>query len=307
MITKEKDVYDEEQFKKFELLRKDYKLPKDGTVHKMKISPRCAKRMKELVPSFQRNLIKSQIKNLGIAISRGEYVPTGDSIMFDTCGNCINGQQRLSACIEQEKPIVCNVSTGYDPIKTYKAVDAYWRKKGFNAMLKYAGYQNCNKLSAALTWVYRYQKGLLSYESKNFETTQIGFDVLIKNPEIEKSLPYGSKMGKDIASCSIVASCHYLCAMIDRKQANECFDAMALGSSNGFALQINNPIFQCRRALQDNYIKEKTTAYSKMRLAFKLAMLIKMWNAWRLHKRLRSAGTLYWRKKDINEPFPKPI
>lgn len=306
MITKE-NVYDEKRVKKFESLRKDYDLPKDGTVHKMKISPRLAKRMKELIPPFQRNLIKSQIKNLGIALNRGEFVATGDSIMFDTYGNCINGQQRLTACIEQTKNLVCNVSTGFDPINTYKAVDAYWRKKGFNAMLKYAGYQNCNKLAAALTWVYRYNKGLPAYETQGFETTQIGFEVLMEHSEIEKSISYGSKIGKDIASCAIITSCHHLCAMIDKEQANECFNALAIGSNNGFSIQVANPIFQCRRALQDNYIKEKTTVYRKMRPSFKFAMIIKMWNAWRLHKRLRSARILYWRKEDINESFPIPI
>lgn len=301
MITKEM-VYDEKRNQKFLKLRKDYNLPKDGTVHKMNITVTFAKRTLELVPPFQRRLIPLQIKSIGIALTTGEFQFIGDAICFDEYGNCINGQQRLTAVAEKRKSAVCNVTTGLDGLKAYKAMDIYWRKKGFADMLKYQGEQNCVKLSATIVWLFRYNRGLPGNYSTALPTTQIGLDLFEQNRNIQQSLIFGHRF-KKVVSGAVAGCCHHLCSQIDKEQADDFFSQLATGSE----IAINNPIYQCHKALQEEYIVGKTTRYEKMRAEYKFALIINTWNAWRLNKRLRSARTLYWRKNKINEPFPKPI
>ena len=81
--------------------------------HIVDITPKIAKRLIEQTNSnVQRKVTIGQVRQLSIAITRGEFRCNGDAIRQDVEGNIIDGQHRLLAVISAGKSIKTNFIKG---------------------------------------------------------------------------------------------------------------------------------------------------------------------------------------------------
>lgn len=91
-------------------------------IDKVKITPKMAADWLETIPSYQRKIDLRQVRKLEIAITRGEWRENGATIVFNSSGELLDGQHRLSAIrdsgVAVRSLVVRNVSTGEETFNT---------------------------------------------------------------------------------------------------------------------------------------------------------------------------------------------
>lgn len=102
-----------------------------------------------------RKINGDRVKDLAKKIRDGKYVMPPDAIAFDTTGRLINGQHRLTACVEAGIPILSIVYRNADE-KVFMVTDIGMKKSGGQA-LSTVGYANGTNLAAIARIVYLYE------------------------------------------------------------------------------------------------------------------------------------------------------
>jgi hypothetical protein len=110
------------------------------------ITPEKAVKYLEYNP-HNRSITKSAVNRYLEAMLKGEWWLTGQGIIFDEDGNLLDGQHRLTACIEAGVPFITSVTRGINA-EAWKKMDmGKSRTDGHRAQA--AGYANANRVAAA--------------------------------------------------------------------------------------------------------------------------------------------------------------
>lgn len=96
-----------------------------------------------------RKIRKGQVSELVLSLQNGEWQLSTDCIGFDIEGRLVNGQHRLTACIESGKPILVAVMRRI-PTKSYDVLDQ-GAKRFLSDLLNHMGTWNSNVMSSVLT------------------------------------------------------------------------------------------------------------------------------------------------------------
>lgn len=104
-----------------------------------------------------RPLSLRRIENYAKAMSDGVWQLNGDTIRFNTNGNLIDGQHRLSACVKSGKPFQSYVARGLEH-EAFDTIDQ-GKSRSISDVLARVGCKNYHVLSSALRWIYRYKGG----------------------------------------------------------------------------------------------------------------------------------------------------
>lgn len=101
------------------------------------------------IAMLERNVKNRNIKRLETlieTIGNGAWRLNGSTIVFDSEGNLVDGQHRLTACIKADVPITTIVVRGVDS-ETQVTMDSGY-KRTLQDFLKLAGYKECSLLAA---------------------------------------------------------------------------------------------------------------------------------------------------------------
>lgn len=163
----------------------------------------------------------------------GNWVENGENIKFDDTGRLIDGQHRLTACVQSGVPFITTLTTGLSDPNAFKTIDT-GRTRGADQVLQMAGVKNPNNVAAAvrivMAWdmatdktkhVVRAVKGVTNHEvlEKVYEFEE---SVLLEGLRLSKTFP---------TSCgnSVLYGAYLILSRIPNNQAGEFYGKLEDG------------------------------------------------------------------------------
>ena len=198
----------------------------------MTITPNMAEVMLERNDA-NRPVNDANTKRWEKAIRAGEWMLTGEPIIFSKCGRLVDGQHRLLGCVAAAVPFVCDVRFGIDRA-AFRYMDT-GKKRGLPDMLAIKGESDNNNLAVALTRLTRYDSGRVISNSRDNEVSPWeALDKLAEHPRLPESLPFARAAYKAIPQLrmGLGTFIHYVMARLDRPAADALFDYLATGAGN---------------------------------------------------------------------------
>jgi len=223
----------------------------------------------------------SCLKLMDQLITKSWYV-SNDAICFDRDGNLLNGQHRLTACINTGINFECMVMRGLDR-KSFNIMDTGYKRTASDILG--ANKIECPKVKSTLIkFAIEYKSGRFMCDSTNKTkiTNQIILDFYDKNKQkVEDASSVGqfvSKNNKSFAS-GIIGAFAFIFNEIDKESCALFFEQFA----NGENLKSGDPVLILRQQLFKN--TSSKTKYSK---GTTYAWVILCWNDFRANKKIKS-------------------
>jgi hypothetical protein len=176
---------------------------------------------------------------------RGEWVPNGDTIRFDSDGHLRDGQHRLKMVIMTEVPIETVVVTGIDPA-AFITMDT-GKNRNLSDVLSINHYPNSWLLAGAVTNVRRYVSHLMG-ESPHFSHEQ-QVTLLKKHAGLTNSVDFYlglNSAGGAPGYKSQMVAWHYLFSQVSPEASNDFVERLVTGLRLD---ERNDPVYQLREQL----------------------------------------------------------
>jgi hypothetical protein len=237
------------------------------------------------------------VKRYAVQMSAGEWKLTGDTIKLATDSTILDGQHRLLACVEAEKPFEAYIVTGLSP-EVYDLIDAGLPRRTSDA-LHISGEVSVALLAAALGWLYRFEKGTLPHTFQGPKmTAHQAMELLRRHPGMREfvRLANGTHQLAAIGSTSIIAFCYYLFSSQDAALATDFFGKLATGAQ----LEPDEPVYLLRERL----LKEKDQ-FAKVPKNAIVSLYFRAWIYTKAGKRPKTL--LSWRSGTEKFPDIGPI
>lgn len=253
-----------------------------------------------------RNLSDRNVNRIARDIKAGKWIFDGNPIRFDNNGNILDGQHRLWAIVMAEKEVESLVVRGLEEGAVH-TIDT--GKSRNNAdVLHFAGYKSTSALAALarLAIGYRRNKGdMWKWAQDNSHarlSTQEILDEVEKNQVLVTILQHAQKLSftKKLLGPATTAFAYYVLQKNceDSYAGEYFFDAF----ERGINLREDDAILLLRNvlAIREDVLVARKQGGNKA-TAYKLALLIKAWNAYREKKPVKR---LTWGPE--KEAYPVP-
>tara|TARA_B100000427_G_scaffold171377_1_gene142469 strand:+ start:604 stop:1479 length:876 start_codon:yes stop_codon:yes gene_type:complete len=214
-----------------------------------------------------RPIKKYALKRLTDAIKSGEWIVTNQGISFDPDGNLLDGQHRLHACIEANKPIDILVARNINP-KAFQCVDIGASRTAGDTLDIINGNNSQGKLIAAavkVIWYYD-NRPAQNWNSADRPSNTLIADLYLKDRDIYDlaAQTVRSKGGKTNISSNSPTVAFYVLAHRRNwpiQKLDEFLDNIYVGAnlpSNNVCLsfrnQLSTPAYKKRGNHQQRYI-----------------------------------------------------
>lgn len=215
-----------------------------------------------------RPINRKHVKNLAAAIRKGQWMVNGETIKFSTYGKLIDGQHRLSACVQSASPFDSLVARQVDP-SAISTVDC-GKARQASHHLAMIGVPNATKIAAALKLVAGYERGSINYQGHTgFLLTNTDIDELLAvHPGILSSSQYVSRLNPLITPSVTIALTYLL-----RRDSPSLADDFLEKAASGAGLEIGNPVLALRDWCHFAVVKKP-----KPKAGVFLAVSIRAWN-----------------------------
>lgn len=249
------------------------------TAEVLTITPSHAQQMLRLNKQ-NRPVSKSTVKNYSDKMKRGEWLLTGEPLIFSNTGLLLNGQHRLTAVILSGISIEALVVYGADPA-VFIALDQ-GKTRCTGDVFAIEGEKDYNKLAAACRTAFTIQQAeasdnkVRSVFSLVPSTAQLQ-DYLDRNREIRHWVSRSSKLTGMVES-GLISGLLYLFSLSNKEAAEVFADRLI----DGAGLPVKHPILVLREKLLVN--RASTRRLPRLDTA---AIIIKTWNAFVSNKELR--------------------
>lgn len=174
-----------------------------------------------------REVSKGQVNWLSRIIARDEFVLTGETIIFSSVANLLNGQHRGLGAVDAGKAIRAFTVFGIDRATAFPVLDQGLKRKLADALRQMGYEKNCQLFDHALKVLFEYLSlGMIRGKKPLLpdSTTPVLLDLLSGHPSLYESVSYVT----DQASCrvlnhkrSIVVALHYMFRLVDREAADD--------------------------------------------------------------------------------------
>lgn len=239
--------------------------------------------------AMNRPISRAHVERLSGAMQRGEWELNGATIKVASTGRLLDGQHRLTACVESGRPFKTLVVRGL-PESAFCTIDQIARSRKISDVLAIETGANMKNVVAAL--VVLYQMRTLGEVTVSVGKACNGFSVSVAREMLHKhqgivesvSVSNSIPMFRN-AQC---AALHYLFGIVDGDLAGEFAEVLRSGST-----KLRRPFNMFREGL----IRLRATSAVPSRRDAS-ARAIKAFNAERIGK---SVSILTWR---ANEEFP---
>lgn len=258
------------------------------TTVERRITPEVAASMLTM-NARNRPMSRPHVARLADAMRRGEWDLNGSTIKVAATGRLLDGQHRLTACVESGAAFDSLVVYGLEE-ETFATIDQTSRSRKVSDVLTIESGVNMKNASAALAVLYYFRTlGEIPsscYASSEF-SVPVAREMLNKHPGIMDSVAISNHI--PIWRNAQCAAVHYLFGMVDGDLAGEFAEVMRSGSSS-----LRRPFNVFREGL----IRLRSTSATPGRREA-AARAIKAFNAERSGKKV---SMLAWRS---NEDFPR--
>lgn len=226
------------------------------------------------------------------AMLDGAWKLNGDTIRFNGNGDMIDGQHRLTACVQAGKPFETYVVRGL-PHEAFDTIDQ-GKKRTTGDVFARAGYKHYSTLASAVRNLWQYQ-GDQGYAAKyGALRPDIANDIIEKNPAIHAAVEFvRSNIGrKSLMHPGLASFLVYITSQIDEEQAKKFWTSIFVGEG----LTKTSAAYWLRERLIGNL-----SSVAKLHNTAIAALAIKAWNSYRSGKPCK---TLKW---DNREEFPVAV
>lgn len=225
-------------------------------------------------------------------ILAGAWTLIGDPIRFDWGGVLIDGQNRLMAVIEADRPIRTYVIRGLAPA-TRDQVDS-GISRSLSDVLTMRGEKGASTLAAAIAACIRWDTGDIADKAAVVSRAE-ALAWLADNPGIRDAVREGESIRKAVQLPGSIGSAFVFHAVTLAPSDAETFVDLLI---SGADLTAGDPILCMRHWL----IRRRAITGHTTPGYFYLAILIKAWNAWMDGRKLQQ---LLWRRGGAGaESFP---
>lgn len=215
----------------------------------------------------------SQLKLLENTMLLGQWMLTGETIIFTKAETLLNGQHRLTACVNSGVEIPVLVVVGVEPV-AFKYMDLTAKRK-LQHVLTMMGYKCSPQLAGAANLLYDFLRGGRFVSGRTLRATH---DELIELVAIHSRLADLASMamskGREVfPSPSLFATLYYIFESVNCTLAQDFFGAIA---------EIRVPDaerWQACQLLVRRLIAERGNKGLQLRRSFVAALTIKAWNA----------------------------
>lgn len=245
----------------------------------------------------------SRVKQWAGAMKRGEWKLNGDAIRFDYNGVLIDGQNRLWAIVEADRPIASLVATNLEP-DAQDTMDLGVRRSLADT-LALRGEANTITLASLTNWLWRWEQfeyGLVPDMDHRYSPTIAQalnfFDA--NRTQIVEAVKNGNRTRQKVVGAHQLSlcACWYRFHAINWEDCEDFFYKFGLGAS----LEEDNPIFRLRKFCENH--AKRATGQRKPRGEIYIAVTVKAWNAYRAGQRIEALNFRAGGAKP--EKFPVP-
>lgn len=241
--------------------------------------------------TMNRPLSRGHVERLRAAQVRGEWELNGSTIKISKSGRLLDGQHRLTACVESGIPFETLVVYGLDE-STFATIDVGSKIRKVSDVLAIESGVNMKNVAAALAVLHQFREQQEVSMSGDRPGGRYAFSVAVAREMLEKHpgivdatvASNNLKIWRN-AQCSALT---YLFSLVDQRLSEDFIEVLRNGSSD-----IRRPFNLFREGL----IGMRTTSQTPNKRAA-AARAIKAFNA---ELNGRSVGLLVWR---LNEEFP---
>lgn len=243
-----------------------------------------------------RPLRQSRLKRYVRAMQRGWHL-TGETIVFSNDGVLLNGQSRLSACIEAGVGFKTFVAFGVDR-ESFKFMDGSGSSRTPADIFAIDGVLNYSLMAASALWVRNITEsnGFNVSAEQRFEPDQL-LDFYYLHEDLQKSAWVAQKLsaeGERLITPSSMTALHYLFAQKSRSDADDFMLKVITGIGISKAHEPENAIRKW--LIKDNQETARTND------VYRAAYVVLAWTARRQGKEIRA---FRWRtEQNPSAPFP---
>jgi hypothetical protein len=191
----------------------------------------------------QRYVREELVKKYARDMAAGKWDCNGETIILGPGGQVLDGQHRLLACVEADKPFRTHLVENVSP-EAFHTIDT-GAGRSMGDQLTIAGKVGGNHLATALTVVWRWERAnRRGFEWSARPTRLELFETLAKHPDLEKftSRSYRASL---LMSCGLAGALWYVFAQQDATLAEVFFEALMTGVN----LKEDDPVFLLRERL----------------------------------------------------------
>ena len=238
------------------------------------ITPEIAKRFLENNP-INRRASEVKIKEYALDMLNNDFLFAGHTVCLSDTGKLLDGQQRLMACVQTNKPFHTILVENL-PEEVIRVIDS-GKKRTYADQLKMDGYKKPGLLAASikmLTLIARKNPKDAGY----YTTTQLN-QVLKKHPFIVESVDRGSNTFKK--ADPILSAIHYIANYTGHEHKADQFIETWKGGVKNYE---NDPIVYIREKLYEDLGKVK-----KMTTVTRMRYIMYSWQKFKLNQPIQAA------------------
>lgn len=157
------------------------------------ITPYIAAAILETRNENNRPRSSGEVKKLAAHMAAGNWKMTGDTLKFSVSGRLLDGQHRLTACVQSGGAFRTHVIFGIDD-DAFDFLDA-GKKRTPAHVLSIAGYPNAGRLAAATRWAYLVDTGRVKNRD-TLEANRILSLVRERYPTLTEFVPIGQAVSR---------------------------------------------------------------------------------------------------------------
>jgi hypothetical protein len=216
----------------------------------------------------------------------GNWMLTGENIIFDCNGHMLNGHHRCLAVKESGVTIPVIVTRGIEP-EAFKKMDNGMPRSAPH-IAQILGQQNATVGTSSATLILLYERDKIkTYKTVRPDKSDCA-EFMVNNPDIQHSIRQGYKT-RHLGSIAVLTACHYLFSKINPTMADSLYESLSSGEN-------------LKKGSTEHKLREQLIRYrmNKHRVSnlLQMAIIIKAWNAIRNNKAVQ---VFSWRD---NEEFP---
>lgn len=253
------------------------------------INAELARRWLKLNIENNRPIAEGKVKQMARDMRNGKWQENGATIVFADTGELIDGQKRLTACIECGVGFWSLVAYGVKK-DAFVTIDRNQARTAGQVLHLSTGIGDYNTVASALRWLSGFQGGIIIQARPSSGETE---SLLLEHPGIIESTAAAKRVTHRFRAGppSLVTLCHYLFTRQDATLAELFFDSLATGAG----LRENDPV--CR--LRERIIASSASTAKHIPQHELIALFFKAWIAEREQRTINN--TLRW---STGESFP---
>lgn len=278
-----------------------------ATAEIMEVSPALAQQWLDESKFDNRRLDDRMVDRITQDIKKGKWKLDGNAIRFDKKNDLLDGQHRLYSIIRAQKSVLSIVIRGLDT-EAKDTIDT-GKARTIADLLHFHGHINNSVLGGCCRLLIGYKKheeDLMSWAQNTGKLRAMPTDI-IATADGDKDVVLAVQSTISYAYCrqllggGTLAFCYYILrksAYGDAYVVDTFFSALEKGDN----LKADDPILILRNTLSIRDMKAYAIKGSTKMQAYRVALVIKAWNAWRTNKKFQ---ILRWSQG--SEAFPTPV